>query len=50
MGATFARSRTFVAGEILTATNLNGIETNILNNFTPAGMDDYNHLRSILSI
>ena len=41
MGATFARSRTFVAGETLTATNLNGVETNILNNFTPAGMDDY---------
>lgn len=41
MGATFARSRTFVAGETLTATNLNGVETNILNNFTPGGMDDY---------
>lgn len=41
MGATFARSRTFVANEILTAVNLNAVETNILNNFTPAGMDDY---------
>ncbi|MDP2682010.1 MAG: hypothetical protein Q8P28_04265 [Deltaproteobacteria bacterium] len=41
MGATFSRSRTFVAGEVLTAVNLNGIETNILNNFTFAGMDDY---------
>ena len=40
MGATFARSRTFIAGETLTAVNLNAIETNILNNFTPAGMDD----------
>jgi hypothetical protein len=39
-GATFSRSKTFVAGDTLTATDLNAIETNILNNFTPAGMDD----------
>ena len=40
MGATFSRVKTWVA-EKLTAANLNAEIDNILNNFTPAGMDDY---------
>ena len=39
MGGNFTRSKTWVSGEILTASDLNGVETNIINNFTPAGMD-----------
>jgi hypothetical protein len=39
MGATFSRIKTWVA-EILTHTNLNTEFDNILNNLTPAGIDD----------
>ncbi len=40
MGATFNRLKTWVA-ETLTAADLNAEIDNILDNFTPAGMDDY---------
>lgn len=40
-GATFARIKTWSNGQVLTASDLNAEFNNILNNFTPAGMDDY---------
>jgi hypothetical protein len=40
MGATFSRVKTWIA-EKLTFADLNAEINNILNNFTPAGMDDY---------
>jgi len=39
-GATFSRSKTWSAGETLTAAQLNTEFNNILNNLTPAGIDD----------
>lgn len=39
MGATFNRVKTWIA-EVLTSSDLNAEFDNILNNFTPAGMDD----------
>ena len=39
-GATFTRVKTWVAGETLTDSDLNGEYDNILNNLTPAGIDD----------
>ena len=40
MGANFARLKTWIAGETLTAAELNAEYDNILNNFDPDGMDD----------
>ena len=40
MGATFSRIKTWIAGETLTAADLNAEYDNILNNFDPDGMDD----------
>lgn len=40
-GATFSRIKTWVSGETLTASDLNAEFNNILNNLTPAGVDDY---------
>ncbi len=40
-GATFSRITTWSSGQTLTASALNAEFNNILNNFTPAGMDDY---------
>ncbi len=40
MGATFSRIKTWIAGETLTASDLNAEYDNILNNFDPDGMDD----------
>jgi len=40
-GATFSRIKTWVSGETLTASDLNAEFNNILNNLTPAGIDDY---------
>lgn len=40
-GATFSRIKTWNTGEILTASDLNAEFNNILNNLTPAGVDDY---------
>jgi len=41
MGATWSFTKIFVSGEILTAAQLNQLQTDITNNFTPSGMDDY---------
>lgn len=41
MGANFSAYKTFIAGETLTASDLNSSVSTILTNFTPAGMDDY---------
>ena len=40
MGSTFSRVKTWLAAQTLTAADLNAEFDNILNNFTPAGMDD----------
>jgi hypothetical protein len=40
MGSTFTRSTVWIAGDTLTAAALNGEFDNILNNLTPAGIDD----------
>lgn len=40
MGATFARIKAWINGEVLTHTDLNAEFTNILDNLTPAGVDD----------
>lgn len=39
--ATFTRIKTWVSNEVLTAADLNGEFNNIINNFTPLGMEDY---------
>jgi len=39
-GATFSRVKTWIAGESLTASDLNAEFDNILNNLDPAGIDD----------
>lgn len=41
MGATFSRVKTWVSTEDVTYSDLNAEFDNILNNFTPSGMDDY---------
>jgi hypothetical protein len=41
MGANFSKIETVVSGETITASERNAEFDNILNNFTPAGMDDY---------
>lgn len=40
-GSTFSRVKTWSSGETLTASDLNAEFNNILNNLTPAGVDDY---------
>lgn len=40
-GATFSRVKNWINGEVLTASDLNAEFDNILNNLTPAGVDDY---------
>lgn len=40
-GATFSRVKTWNAGDTLTASDLNAEFNNVLNNLTPAGVDDY---------
>jgi len=40
MGATFAAVKTWIAGETLTASDLNAEFNNILNNLDPTGIDD----------
>lgn len=40
-GATFSRITTWSSGQTLTASALNAEFNNILNNFTPSGVDDY---------
>lgn len=40
-GATFSRIKTWVNGEVLTASDLNAEFNNILNNLDPDGIDDY---------
>lgn len=40
-GATFSRVKSWISGEVLTASDLNAEFDNILNNLTPAGIDDY---------
>lgn len=40
-GATFSRIKTWSSGETLTASDLNAEFNNVLNNLTPAGIDDY---------
>ena len=40
-GATFSRVKTWSAGEVLTAADLNAEFNNILNNLDPDGIDDY---------
>lgn len=40
MGATFSRIKTWIAGETLTASDLNAEYDNILNNLDPDGIDD----------
>lgn len=39
-GATWSFSTTFVAGNVLTAAQLNTLQSDVTTNFTPAGMDD----------
>lgn len=41
MPGTWSYSKTFVNGEVLTHTDLNGVLNDVLTNFVPAGMDDY---------
>lgn len=40
MGATWSFSHTYVAGNVLTAAQLNTTQSDVINNFTPAGLDD----------
>ena len=40
MGATWSFSKTFTAGDVLTASELNTVQSDVTTNFTPAGMDD----------
>jgi len=40
MGALFSRVKSWISGETLTAVDLNAEFNNILNNLTPAGIDD----------
>ncbi len=40
MGATWSFTKTFVAGAVLLASELNTLQSDVTNNFTPAGMDD----------
>lgn len=42
-GATFSRIKVWVSGETLTASDLNAEFNNVLNNFNPAGVDDYSN-------
>lgn len=48
MGATFSRAKQWINGETLTHTDLNTEFDNILNNFTPAGMDDYSSSQAVM--
>lgn len=41
MGATFGRIKSWITGESFTASDINAEFNNILNNLTPAGVDDY---------
>lgn len=41
MGATYSRLKTWAGNEDVTTTDLNAEFNNVLNNHTPAGMDDY---------
>jgi hypothetical protein len=40
LGATWSFTTTFVAGNVLTAAQLNTLQSDVTTNFTPAGLDD----------